>query len=216
MTRLFINTREIDFFNDISKELVKDMVGQKIYYYPISFEKSAPHPVYEESLKKVFEHPIEIECIVDWQAPEVSTTQFGVDSTANIIVHIQSRDLVERSIDVLEGCFFSYGEELYEITSVKTLRNLYGLVEYDDGIEVKGIRTRKDIFSIKPIGPTREDFSDEDATQKEFIQQRGIVEGDQRNLVDEQRISAPNDESYNSIKKPAKVGRSGFVGEGDE
>ena len=40
MGRLFITQREINFINDIAKEVVKDVIGQKIYYFPISEIKS--------------------------------------------------------------------------------------------------------------------------------------------------------------------------------
>lgn len=209
MSRLFLSSREIDFFNDIGKEIIKDVIFQKIYYYPISLEKSNIHRVYEESMKKVFENPIEIECIVDWQAPDIKTGQYGQDNTANITLHVASRDLLERNIEIQEGSYFTYGEEVYEITKVRNMRNIYGLVEYDDGIEVTGIRSRKDVFTVKPLGPTREDFDDPEATMQEFSQQRGMVEGDERDLVKENRIDPPE------IQRPARVSKSGFVGEGD-
>ena len=40
MGRLFISPREINFINDVAKELVKDVIGQKIYYFPVSEIKS--------------------------------------------------------------------------------------------------------------------------------------------------------------------------------
>mgnify|MGYP003127954346 FL=1 len=43
MARLFLTPREINFMNDIAKELVKDVIGQKIYYFPISEVKSRVH-----------------------------------------------------------------------------------------------------------------------------------------------------------------------------
>ena len=57
MARLFITPREIDFINDMFKEVVKDVVGQKIYYNPIANDKSKVHDVYEESTEKVFDNP---------------------------------------------------------------------------------------------------------------------------------------------------------------
>jgi hypothetical protein len=47
VARLFLTPREINFMNDISKELVKDVVGQKIFLYQISEIKSKVHDVYE-------------------------------------------------------------------------------------------------------------------------------------------------------------------------
>ena len=67
MGRLFISPREINFINDIAKELVKDVIGQKIYYFSISEIKSKVHDIYEESPDKVFENPIEIDCLAKYQ-----------------------------------------------------------------------------------------------------------------------------------------------------
>ena len=58
MSRLFITPREINFINDIGKEIVKDVIGQKIYYFPISEIKSKVHDIYEEAEDKIFENPI--------------------------------------------------------------------------------------------------------------------------------------------------------------
>ena len=68
MARLFITPREINFINDIGKEIVKDVIGQFIYLYPISETKTLIHDVYEESPDKIFENPIKLDCIVNWQA----------------------------------------------------------------------------------------------------------------------------------------------------
>ena len=57
MARLFITPREIDFISDVTKEIVKDVIGQKIYYYSISVLKTKVHTVYEEAPEKVFENP---------------------------------------------------------------------------------------------------------------------------------------------------------------
>ena len=60
MARLFISPREINFINDLAKELVKDIAGQKIYYFPISEVKSRVHDIYEEAIDKIFDDPIDI------------------------------------------------------------------------------------------------------------------------------------------------------------
>ena len=53
MSRFFITEREVNFINDIAKEVVKDVVGQKIYYFPISVAKSMCM-MYMKSLQKRF------------------------------------------------------------------------------------------------------------------------------------------------------------------
>ena len=43
MARLFITPREIDFISDVTKEIVKDVIGQKIYYYKVREDLSKVH-----------------------------------------------------------------------------------------------------------------------------------------------------------------------------
>ena len=48
MARLFVGQREVDFFADIAKELIKDVAGQKIFYYTVREDLSEVHEIYEE------------------------------------------------------------------------------------------------------------------------------------------------------------------------
>ena len=77
MARLFITPREINFINDIAKEIIKDVSGQKIYLFQISEAKSKVHDVYEESVDKVFETPIELDCLVKYTGATVQTDRYG-------------------------------------------------------------------------------------------------------------------------------------------
>ena len=49
MARLFITPREIDFISDLTKEVTKDVIGQKIFYYKIREDLTNVHDVYEEA-----------------------------------------------------------------------------------------------------------------------------------------------------------------------
>ena len=52
MSRLFITPRELDLISDLNKEIVKDVIGQKVYYYHVRADLSNVHDVYEEATKK--------------------------------------------------------------------------------------------------------------------------------------------------------------------
>ena len=77
MARFFITEREINFINDLGKEIVKDVVGQVIYYYPISEAKSKIHEVYEEAIDKIFENPIAMDALVKYMPQEIRANKFG-------------------------------------------------------------------------------------------------------------------------------------------
>ena len=178
MGRLFITPREINFINDVAKEVVKDIIGQKIFYFPVSEIKSKVHDVYEESPDKVFENPIEIDCLVKYQPQEIRTNRFGSEEYYTIEAYIQSRDLLDKGIDVQEGDFFSYGTTFFEVIKGPATDIIFGQIEHKKYITVTGKQSRKGQFLSKVFGPTSEEYTDDDAVQDTFIQQRGFKEND--------------------------------------
>lgn len=174
MARLFISPREINFINDIAKEVIKDVVGQKIYLFQISETKSKVHDIYEESVDKVFENPIELDCLVKYSGQEVKTNRFGSEKLLTVEVYVQSRDLLDKGIELLEGDFFSYGSVFFEITKAPNSEIIFGQIEHERFVTISGLQSRKELFVSKVFGPTSESYTDADAVQDTFVQQRGF------------------------------------------
>jgi hypothetical protein len=151
--RLFITPREIDLVNDLTKELIKDVVGQKIYYYSISLTKTKINTLYDEAPEKIFENPVEINCFVNYKEPSYNIGKFGVDETQNIEAYIQYRDLVDKGIEIDVGDFFSYGDVFFEITSATKIKELFG------GLLMKNtlmkMRYRKLLYSKEDLNLTK-------------------------------------------------------------
>ena len=190
MGRFFITPREINFINDVAKELIKDVIGQKIYYFSISELKSNVHDVYEESQDKIFENPIEIDCLVKYQPQDIATNRFGSEENSTIEAYIQSRDLLDKGIEVLEGDFFSYGELFFEIIKAPDTDTIFGQVEHERFITITGKQSRKGQFVSRVFGPTSEKYIDSDAVQDTFVQQRGFEKnklGDTADIRDLQK-----------------------------
>jgi hypothetical protein len=212
MARLFITPREQNFISDITKELLKDVVGQKIFYYSISEKKTKVHGVYNESQQKIWEAPIEIDALVDSPKVETKTALFGVEQTYKIEVYLQYRDLIDKNINVAVGDFFSYGDVFYEINIVSKTRSIYGQVEQIDGVKLEATKARQGQFDAPLNGPLAITYTDPNAVQDTFVQQRGFVEnrlGDtadvrdlQRNGVLDPPLSGPQEVS----KKGDKTG----------
>ena len=129
MGRVFITPREINFINDVAKEIVKDVIGQRIYYFPISEIKSKVHDVYEESPDKVFEIPIEIDCLVKYLPQVFRSNRFGSEEYYTVEAYIQSRDLIDKGIEILEGDFFSYGTVFFEVIKSPGTIVIFGQIE---------------------------------------------------------------------------------------
>ena len=215
MARLFITQREINFISDITKEIIKDVVGQKIYYYPISETKTKSHQVYDEALQKIFDNPINIDVLVNSEfQTETKINKFGVDATFSLEVYIQHRDMVEKGINPAIGDYFSFGSIFYEITEYKYMRTIYGQAENIDGVSLMGTRVRESQFKALTVGPTDIKYADQDSIQDTFVQQRGATENkegptaDVRDLVKNGVLDPP----ISGPKEVSDIGDSTGVG----
>ena len=208
MARFFITPREINFINDIAKEVVKDVVGQKIYYFSISEIKTKIHDVYEEAIEKVFENPIEIGCLVKYEPQDIRANLFGTEDFYTIDVYLQERDMLDKGINILEGDFFSYGSVFFEIIKAPDSNTIYGQVEHKGFVTITGKQARLGQFHSVVFGPTDERYSDPDAVQNVFVQQRGFAEnkegvtGDIRALQKDGVLTKP-------ISGPAEISPQG-------
>ena len=197
MARLFVTPRELDLISDISKEIIKDVVGQKVYYYKVRKDLTNVHDVYEESPVKIFENPIEIDARVEWNQAVYRTNKFGSEQFSEITVWFQYRDVIYKQINVEAGDYLSYGDTFFEVTSAVLDGTIYGQIEYNTGYLLKCKQARKGLIDKVPHGPTDESYSDPGATQETFVQQRGFKSnrlgdtGDDRDLIRKGKTELP-------------------------
>lgn len=178
MARLFITPREIHFINDLTKEYMKDIVGQKILYFPISVAKSQVHRVYNEAIQKVFENPIALFAHIgqpEWSAQQ---NNFGVNNSAKLELYLHARDLIDKGFTPSEGDFFKCGDSFWEILTALNTNNIYGQDDYDIGYKLTARTARLNQFSFteaSEYGKDKPEFQEANV-QKKFEQQRGLPE----------------------------------------
>ncbi len=208
MARLFITPREQALIADLTKEVVKDVIGQKIYYYRVMTEITEVHDVYEEAVDKFFDTPIEIDATVQWNPQETATNRFGSEKVSTMEAYVHYRDLIDKDIELKEGDYFSYGDTFFEIVTTSFISEIYGEVEYKTGVKILGKQARKGLIDRDPIGPTDEGSGADDAIQETFVQQRGQAEnsegktGDVRQLQEQGKLDTP-------LSGPAEVSPKG-------
>ena len=212
MARLFVTAREIDFISDLTKEVTKDVIGQVMYYYKPRIDLSDADNVYDEMRQRVFDPPLEIDCRVQWNPSEKSTDRYGHQALASIEIYLHYRDLIDRGIVVEEGDFFQFGDTFYEMTTVNTDKIMFGMVEHITGYTVTGKQARKGLIDKPYNGPTGEEYSDSNAQQNTFVQQRGnSSKNDKRQLVSDGIL----DERLGEAQKVQKTdgAKSSFYGD---
>jgi len=216
MARLFVTSRELDLISDLTKEVTKDVIGQRVFYYRVREDLSNTHDVYAESTEKVFDPPIDIDVRVEWNSPEARTNNFGNETFYSIIVYFHYRDLLDKEIDIRTGDILSHGTVFYEITSVIPISTIYGQIEHLTGYKATCKQVRDGIISKRPIGPLEEKLTDSDAVQDTFEQQRGqsTNDGGETNDVRELQRKGVLDAPITGAKKVKKDGiSSSFYGD---
>jgi len=226
MARLFFTEKEADLFSDLTKEIIKDVIGQKIYYYHVREDLSSPHALYEESIEKAFDLPVELDCLVEWQPAEVKLTNFGYEQTKSVTVFLHPRDLRDKDFSVMEGDFFQFGEYFFEITTIIVEKIMFGQTERIAGYKMQGKQARINLINKKFFGPIDEMYTDEAAVQKNFEQQRGMAvnsqgleTGDIRQLRKDGILEEPITGVKQVKPQPSKINsntiKSSFYGEED-
>jgi len=217
VARLFITSRELDLISDLTKEVIKDVSGQKLFYYRVREDLSKVHDVYDESSEKVFDPPIEIEVRLEWIGSSTKTDKFGVDYKTSTKAFVHYRDLLDKNIRPRIGDFYSHGSSFYEIVHVNEISKIFGQVEHPTGVEFMGEYARNGLIAKNPIGPTSESLLETDSIQTVFVQQRGEKENilgptnDRRDLIEKGVLDEP-------ISGPRKVSEDslGFSFYGDD
>lgn len=118
--------------------------------------------------------------------------------------------------------FFSYGSTFFEVVTSPLTNVIFGQIEHKSYKTITGKQSRKGQFLSKIFGPTSEEFSDTDAVQETFVQQRGFEEnklgktGDIRQLRENGVLDAPisGPKEVSPKGDPDSVGSS-FYDEGE-
>ena len=148
---LFAGKKERDLVKQINDELIEQVIGQQILYYPISLEHTNFHDLYGEAINKTFLPPVRVYALVDFGGVQTSfMNNVGIDKDSNVTVHFHKRRLTEdQDLFVRVGDFISYGDIYYEIVSLSEPKQLFGQVDHKFEITATCIKAREGLFDAR-------------------------------------------------------------------
>jgi hypothetical protein len=147
---LFTGKKEKDYVKQVTDEIVERIVGQGLFYYPISEKHTNFHPLYGEAIEKTFLPPVRVYALVEWNEYVTETGKFGVDKRSSITIHFHKRRVTEdQDLFVREGDFILYGEIFYEIVSLAEPKQLFGQTDTRVEVSAKCVRAREGKFNAK-------------------------------------------------------------------
>jgi len=145
---LFLGKKERDLVKQVNDELVENVIGQAILYYPIDMDRTNFHDMYGEAVEKTYLSPIRVYALIKFDEEATSyMAGMGIDADSVITVNFHRRRLTEdQDLYVREGDFILYGKTYYEIVKLSEPRKLFGQVNHTFEITAICKRARKGLF----------------------------------------------------------------------
>jgi hypothetical protein len=89
---LFGANRDISLFRHLNRELLNDIIEQKVGYYKIVLDRSEPN-IYGESSKKIYNDPVLINCLIERGDINPSSDDLGPEINRTIVCRFLRDDL---------------------------------------------------------------------------------------------------------------------------
>jgi hypothetical protein len=145
---LFLGKKERNLVKQVNDELIENVIGQAIAYYPLDIERTNYHDLYGEAVTKTFLPPVRVYALVEFDGITTKySSNIGLDKDSSVTVHFHKRRLTEdQDLYVREGDFVLYGDIYYEIVTLAEPKQLFGQVDHLLEISAKCVRAREGLF----------------------------------------------------------------------
>jgi hypothetical protein len=121
----FLQTRDIEFFKGIARELVDDVIQNTIVLFKINMNETKVN-IYGESLNKTWYPGVELFALVDKEPESVRYEGFGSETDQNVTFKLDRWMLEERGIYPEIGDVISWNEGYFEIDNTNEIQLVGG------------------------------------------------------------------------------------------
>lgn len=152
---LFRGKHDLEYLKKLNRELIENVLSEKVTYYGIS-KKFSTKNLYGEAKDKIFDPPVEVYGLVRWADQDVTTTNFGQDIKYNLGVHFLSDTLTEKNLRPTEGDMIEYDDKQFEITSIVYPKQMLGKESESFYIKLECTTVRENVFRAYVSGTPEE------------------------------------------------------------
>jgi len=146
----FIPQKEIDLIDSMNEELIDEIVGQSVDIYKVSVDDTDEN-IYGESSTKYYEVGFRVNCLINFEEPEITQDEFGADLDASIELHFQRNNLASGSLNFYPemGDIVDWNDFYWEINGVTEPQLIAGHQNYKHSIKVTAHRARLSSLQIE-------------------------------------------------------------------
>ena len=146
----FIPQKEIDIIDSMNEELIDEIIGQSVDIYKVSIDNTDEN-VYGESTTKYYEVGFRVNCLIQYNEPEIIQDDFGSDLNANIEMYFQRNNLASGSLNFYPegGDIIDWNDMYWEINGVTEPQLIAGHPNYKHSIKATAHRARLSSLQIE-------------------------------------------------------------------
>jgi len=145
----FIGTRDYNFFQNVSRELVDAVVQTQVFIYKLIANESKTN-LYGESLDKSYFEGVSIFGMVEYGDESQQYDGFGQDTIQEVIFRFNQDTCIVKDIMPEVGDIIFFSDGYYEITNTNQTQLVGMQAKNNFGIECTTYLTRRSQLNIEP------------------------------------------------------------------
>ena len=149
-TPFFVPQKEIDLIDSMNEELIDEIVGQSVDIYKVSIDNTDEN-IYGESATKYYEVGFRVNCLIQFNEPEITQDEFGADENSDIEMYFQRNNLSSGSLNFYPemGDIVGWNEHYWEINGTTEPQLIAGNPNYKHSIKATAHRARLSSLQIE-------------------------------------------------------------------
>ena len=146
----FVPQKEFDLINAMNEELIDEIIGQSVDIYKVNVDRTDEN-VYGESTTKYYDIGFRVNCLIQYNEPNINQDDFGADLNADIEMYFQRENLSSGSLNFYPetGDIVDWNDYYWEINGTTEPQLFAGHPAFKHQIKATAHRSRMSSLQIE-------------------------------------------------------------------